>query len=74
MSTLTQPNPQLQPEPLPDLPEPGRRRRRTRAALAPDSDSRGITSAFDRRQPVVGLIRRAVHFGVLLFLVAAALG
>ncbi|MCW2766107.1 MAG: transporter permease [Nocardioides sp.] len=73
MSMLTQPNPQLQPEPLPDLPSPERRRRRTRD-LAPDSDSRGITSAFDRRQPVVGLVRRAVHLGVLLFLVVAALG
>jgi multiple sugar transport system permease protein len=48
-------------------------RRRTRS-IAADSDSRGITSTYDRRQPVVGMLRRAVHLGVLLFLIVAALG
>jgi multiple sugar transport system permease protein len=74
VSTLIQPTPQLQPEPAPEeAATPERRRRRTRI-LAADSDTRGITSAFDRKQPVVRLLRRAVHIGLLLFLVVAALG
>lgn len=48
-------------------------RRRPRAVAA-DDDGRGITSTHDRSQPVVGLLRRVVHVGLLVFLVVVALG
>jgi multiple sugar transport system permease protein len=39
-----------------------------------DAESRGITSSYERRQPVVRLLRRLVNVGLLVFLVVVALG
>ena len=72
MSTLTQPSPEIQPEPMPPM-IPERRRRRGRAVV-PDGDSRGITSAYERGQPLLGALRRLTHLALLLFLVVVALG
>jgi multiple sugar transport system permease protein len=71
VSTLTQPTPQLQPEPLPEITPPERRRRRRKVA---DGDSRGITSSYERSQPVIGNLRRLLHLGLLVFLLVVALG
>jgi multiple sugar transport system permease protein len=73
VSTLTQPSPQLQPEPVPDPMTPERRRRRRRKVVM-DGESRGITSAYERSQPVIGRLRKLLHLGLLLFLVIVALG
>jgi multiple sugar transport system permease protein len=73
VSTLTQPSPQLQPEPVPDLMTPERRRRRRRKVVM-DGESRGITSAYERSQPVIGRLRTLLHLGLLLFLLVVALG
>jgi multiple sugar transport system permease protein len=74
VTALTEPTTPLQPEPLPDpVAAPDRRRRAGRTAK-PTDDGRGITSAYERSQPVLGTVRRLVHAGVLVFLVVVALG
>ena len=70
MSTLVQPTPDVQPEPRPELAGPTRRRR----ARAGDRESRGLTSAYDRRRAATRTFRTILNGGLLVFLVVVALG
>ncbi|HET6937691.1 MAG TPA: carbohydrate ABC transporter permease [Nocardioides sp.] len=49
-------------------------RRRHRELSDEGEATRSITSAYERRQPVVGTLRFMLHAGLLLFLVVVALG
>jgi multiple sugar transport system permease protein len=73
VTALSQPAPELTPGPDTNL-----RRRRGRGGRAAASGSageaRGITSSFERSQPVVGTLRSLLHGALLVFLVVAALG
>jgi multiple sugar transport system permease protein len=70
MSTLVQPTPDTQPEPRPELAGPTRRRR----ARAADRESRGLTSAYDRRRTATRAFRTLLNAGLLVFLIVVALG
>ena len=48
--------------------------RRTPRSAGRDDESRGITSAYERGQPVLGNVRRVLHSGLLVFLLVVALG
>ena len=72
MSTLVQQTPDLQPEPEPELSGPPPRRSRGRRTA--DEDSRGITSAYERRRPGVRVGRTLLNGGLLVFLVIVCLG
>jgi multiple sugar transport system permease protein len=73
MTALSQPTPQLQPGPDITV-SPRRRRGRRLATQGSDAETRGITSSFERTQPVTGTLRRVLHGALLTFLVVAALG
>ena len=73
MTALSQPTPQLQPGPDITV-SPRRRRGRRLATQGSDAETRGITSSFERTQPVTGTLRRVLHGALFTFLVVAALG
>ncbi len=73
MTALSQQTPQVQATPEPPAAEPVRRTR-TMAARRRQGEGRGITSAYERDQPVVGTVRRLLHVALLAFLVVVALG
>jgi multiple sugar transport system permease protein len=73
VTTLSQPTPQLQPGPAQE-PTVAPTRRGRRAGSTQPTETRGITSSFERRQPVVGTVRKVLHGALLVFLVVAALG
>jgi multiple sugar transport system permease protein len=70
VSTLVQQTPGVQPEPEPELGGP-RSRLRRRAA---ESESRTITSVFERRRPATRIARAVLNGAVLVFLLIACLG
>jgi len=75
VTAVTQPTTPLQPTPLPEPVAQGERPRGRRGRrTGSDADGRGITSAYERGQPVVGTLRLLLHAGLLVFLIVVALG
>ena len=71
MSTTLRPDHDLHPGPEPVLAGTPPRGRPTPPR---EGESRGITSSYERRQPVVRALRGLVNVGLLVFLVVVALG
>jgi multiple sugar transport system permease protein len=73
VTALSQPAPQLTPGPETTVVPSGRAGGRVAASRSGDQ-TRGITSSFERRQPIAGTVRRVLHGALLVFLVVVALG